>query len=261
MSRSGELILKRVIVEYNQVAGVGHSMRQALAREVPLFKAKYPTVVVDIRPRDTGSMVLAGIYKDGSNKTFPIHALGAQGIALRLHQLVNTANDIDETFGPKHVYRHKSSVQGNWNPWLWMAERHEHRVQPLQWDRQLSEEEWDYYVARYGDQMLDHEKKVRQSLGARENIHSEHTAEVQRRWGEHVKPYLQTDVEQNLEKMKEKAARGEFPEPVRFGEYNLFAMPDVSDLGSQTVQALRGKELKREAEWWTARKRTLKPPA
>jgi hypothetical protein len=261
MSRCGELALRRVVIEYNQVTGVGASMRQALAREVPAFKAKYPSVVIDIRPRDDGATRIAGVYRDGSTRAYNAHAFGAQGIGIRLHKLANTANDIEERFGAKHIHRRTSSVQGNWNPWLWIAERHHNRIEQPSWDRKLTEKEWDYYVDKYGAEMLGFEEAVQKKLDNTESVHREHTQQVAQRWNKHVKPFMQTDVEENLMHSAKQAAKLKFPEPVKFGEYSLFAMPDTNDLGIDAVQALRAKELKKEEQWWKARERQLKPPA
>ena len=260
MSRNGELMLKRVIISYNQTEGVGHSMRQALAREVPLFKAQYPSVVIDVRPREDGAAYMAGVYKDGSNRVYNTNLFGAGGIAIKLHQLVQQANDIDQSFANKHLHRERTSIQGNWTPWLWTAERDEERVQRPQWDRKLSEKEWDHYVEAYGSEMLGFERAVAQRLEARESVDRENTKTVQRRWQEHVKPYLQTDVEENLKQLKRAAAKGAGPAPVRLGEYKLFEVAQPSTAGDEIVRGLRAKELRREIDWWKSRQEQLKAP-
>uniref|UniRef100_A0A7S1QP37 Large ribosomal subunit protein mL43 n=1 Tax=Neobodo designis TaxID=312471 RepID=A0A7S1QP37_NEODS len=261
MSRNGELMLKRVVIVYNQTEGVGHSMRQALAREVPLFKAKYPSVTIDIRPRDEGSPYIAGIYKDGSNRVFNTNFFGAGAIGVKLHRLVQQANEIDEGFGPKHLHRERSSVQGNWTPWLWTAERDEERVARPKWDRKLTDAEWDHYVDAYGKEMLGFERAVSERIAASEAVHRENTRTVQRRWQEHVKPYLQTDVEENLKALKLAAVkRGDAGAPVRLGEYKLFEVPQPETAGDDIVRGLRAKEMRREVDWWKQRQQQLKPP-
>ena len=260
MSRNGELMLKRVVITYNQTEGVGHSMRQALAREVPLFKAKYPSVVIDIRPREDGAAHIAGIYKDGSNRVLNASLFGAGAIGIKLHKLVNHANEIDEGFGPKHLHRERSTVQGNWTPWLWTAERHEERVERPKWNRKLSEQEWDHYVEAYGNEMLGFERDVDEHIAKTETLHRENTKLVQQRWQKHVRPFMQTDVEENLKYMKTQAVKGQAPTPVKLGEYKLFEVPQPEEAGPEIVRGLRAKELRREIDWWKSREKQLKPP-
>jgi hypothetical protein len=236
-------------------------MRQFLATHLPLFKQKYPSVEVDIRPRFWPERAVTGVYHDGSEQAFNIAKLSSMGIWARCHRLVNTANDFDLPFNGSHIHLNRRSVQGTWNPWLWHAEaRHKERVESPKWERKLSNEEWDFYVDRYSTQMRLEEEAVQESAAAKTSLTKQHTEEVRQRWMQHVAPKLQTDMEHNVAKFKADHKRGIRQAPVTMSEYKLFSVPQMQAMGQDAVHAMRRYEKNQLESWWLKRKEQLKAP-
>lgn len=262
MSRKGQRALQRIAVEFNTMEGDGmEGLRHAFAREIPAFQSRYPDVAIEVRRRQRPEPWVTGFYRDGSEKVFNLQDLSAQAVALKFYRLANDSNDVQLQYRNTQVYRERHSAQGNWNPYLWMAERSEARVDAGNWDRELSEGEWEYYVQQFSDQMEAHEGAVQGELAKRTDLPSRHTDEVKQRWGEHVAPHMQTDLEHNVAHFKKSAAKGQLPDPVRFGEYDLFTVPDNFQMGTDAVHALRTREAQALEKWWKSRKEQLKPPA
>jgi hypothetical protein len=259
MSRNGELALKRVVVSYGINGGVP-GVRQALAREIPAFKRKYPTVEIDLRPREWPERAITGFFRDGSEKTFTVDKMSAQGIWIRMNRLAGSCNDHNVRFSAQHMHFQRRSVQGNWNPWLWSAEKNVARTEEPRWDRQLTEDEWAFYVDKYSARMARDDAEIGEKASRLTDLPKQYTAEVAQRWAEHVTPALQTDVEHNLAHYKKQAAKGTFPKPVAMGEYRLFAVPDHTTMGHDLLSGLRKEESNRLEQWWTKRQEQLKPP-
>lgn len=261
MSRNGDLALKKVIFSYNPSKGMV-GLRQFFATHLPLFKSKYPSVTVELRPRQWAERSITGVYADGSERAYNINDMSSMGIWTRCHKLVNTANDFELPFTGNHVHLNRRSVQGSWNPWLWVAEaNHKSRVEQPNWDRKLSEPEWAYFVEKYATEQRLQSEAVERRVEAKSLLSGRNTAEAARRWREHVAPKLQTDMEHNLDSFKAAAKRGQKQKPVTMGEYRLFALPQTQELGQDALEALRRKEHERFEQWWVKRKEQLKPPA
>lgn len=258
MSRSGSLALQRLIFDYNSI-GPAHGLRHAFAREIPLFKQEFPSVVIEVRPRAKPAAVTA-VYRDGSERSFHLERLSSQAIYNRLHELVQDCNDRSHFFDNKNFHYQKRSVQGAWSPYLWLAERHESRMPEPKWDRKLSDREWDYYVDKYSNRMQRFRADVRKVAERREEMPRKLTKELSERWSKFVTPHLQTDMEANLAAMKKSAAQGKAPDAVSWDEYRLFAAPDMTTTGEDTMRALRRKEMMKAELWWDKRKEQLKPP-
>lgn len=263
MSRNGVLALERIIFPYSPNGTNGNpNIRQFFATHLPLFKSKFPEVLIDVRPRQYAEHSITGVYKDGSERAYNIAMLSSMGIWLRCHKLVNTANDFDLPFTKEHIHLNRRSVQGTWNPWLWTAEaKGKSRTPPARWDRKLSEAEWAYYVDKYSTQMRLEEEAVARRVANETEFSQEQTDALAKRWQTYVAPRLQTDVEANVAKLKADAKRGIRPAPVQMREYRLFASPQVQELGRDALQAIRRKEMDHFESWWQKRKEQLKPPA
>jgi hypothetical protein len=259
MSRSGEVGLKRIILSYSPSRGA-HNTRQFLATHIELFKQRHPSVQISIRPRHWPERGITGIYRDGSEKFYNTAGLSTMGIFIRCHRLANEFNDYDLPFTTTHLHFQRKTVQGAWNPWLWMAERPYSRKKPIPWDRKLTEEEWTYYVDKYSAQMKLEDEAVRHEVAKHTELPQKFSDEAAEKWQKYVVPRLQTDIEHNIAAFKADFKKGVRPEPVRMGEYRLFAAPDVTQLGQDAVAALRGKEIERLDKWWLQRKQQLKPP-
>lgn len=259
MSRNGQLALQRIIVSYSTTKGSPNT-RQFLSTHLPVFKQKYPSVSIDIRPRMWPECGITGIYRDGSEKFFNTRGLSTMGIFIRCHRLVNECNDYDVPFTATHMHFQRKSVQGTWNPWLWMAERPYSRKVVPKWDRKLSEKEWDYYVDKFSTNMVLEEEAVQSSVAKHSELPKRFSEEVAARWKEFVVPRLQTDIEHNLQSFKTDFQKGVKRDPVRLGQYRLFAVPDLNELGQDAVQTLRGNEIEKLETWWKKRKEQLKPP-
>ena len=259
MSRNGELALKRIIISYSPSKGSSNT-RQFLATHLAAFKEKYPSVVIDLRPRHWPERGITGIYRDGSEKFFNTNELSTMGIFIRCHRLVNECNDYDVPFSASHMHFQRKTVQGAWNPWLWMAERSYNRKQASKWDRKLTEEEWTYYVDKFSAQMKLEDEAVRSEVQKHTELPRKYSDEAAANWKKYVVPKLQTDVEHNLAAFKSDFKKGVKPEPVSMGEYRLFSVPNLHELGHDAVAALRGREIDRLDRWWVQRKEQLKPP-
>lgn len=261
MSRNGELCLQKVIVTYSPSNG-NPGMRQFLDTYLPQFHRQYPQVKIDIRPRQWPEASITGVYRDGSEKAYSIRFLSSMGINVRFHRLVNEANDLNQPFAAAHVHLQRRSVQGTWNPYLWNYEGTRARLRaPAQWDRKLTDKEWDYYMQQYGAQMAAEEGTIADRVRRYTDIPAASTAEVQQRWQGHVLPRLQTDLEHNLAhwKKQHRAGAGR-PAPPTLNEYTLFSVPDHTTLGQDAIDMLRRRETQREEDWWRERKSQLKPP-
>ena len=128
------------------------------------------------------------------------------------------------------------------------------------WDRKLSENEWEYYVGRYSEEMKLRHDAVDRVVRQHSELPNENTRQVAQRWKDMVVPKLQTDMEHNLDAIKAAAAKGRQPEPVSLNEYRLFAVPDHNALSEDALTALRGREVERLENWWRSRRQQLKPP-
>lgn len=259
MSRNNELCLKRLVIGYNTTRGHA-GIRQALAREIPLFSDKYPTVKIELRPRRQDQNFIAGVYRDGSEKCFDISNMSAQGIWHRIHRLVSTANDNSEYFSARTMHHTTRSVGGAWNPWLWTAERHVPRVGGTEWDRKLSDSEWNYYVDKYSDKMRKDEKDTQAIVDEHGALPKKYAEEVAERWKKNVTPHLQTDIEVNLAALKKAALVEKYPAPPSLDEYELFSVPSLTDASQDTINAIRRVERSRQTRWWQKRREQLKPP-
>ncbi|KAK7196942.1 Mitochondrial ribosomal protein L51 / S25 / CI-B8 domain containing protein [Novymonas esmeraldas] len=261
MSRSGELCLQRIIVSYSPNKG-NPAMRQFLATHLPEFHRQYPQVKIDIRPRQWPETSITGVYRDGSERAYSVRYLSSMGINVRFHRLVNDANDHNNTFSATHLHMQRKSVQGTWNPYLWNYEgtRVRHKA-PAQWNRRLTEKEWDYYIRQYGAQMKAEEDTIADRVRRYTDIPDASTEEVQQRWKENVMPRLQTDLEHNLSHWKKQHRTGAGrPAPPTLAEYSLFSVPDHTSLGQDAIDMLRRREARSEEEWWRQRERQMKPP-
>ena len=269
MSRNGQLALKKVVITYGVTTGAP-GVRQALSREVFDFKKQYPSVQVEIRPRRVADFSITGHYRDGSELSLALDqkhpdgkSMSSQGIWYRLQHLATTANVNNLPHNPRTWHMQRTSIQGTWNPWLWAAESHESREPPARFDRKLTDEEWDYYVDRYTQEMKNEEGVVQQTIKRQTEPTQEHTKRIAQRWDEYVAPTRQTDLEHNLAAMKAKAKKrkaSDNSDDVTLKEYSLFHVPNFDMLGKETLSALRGKEQVALAEWWQKRKEQLKPP-
>lgn len=268
MSRNGELSLQRIIISYSTTNGCSNT-RQFLSTHLPHFKSKYPSVVIDVRPRHWPEPGITGIYRDGSERYFNTYGLSTMGIGIRFHRLVNTCNDIDVPFQASHMHFQRRSIQGTWNPWLWMAERHHSRKRIPAWDRKLNEQEWEYYVDKYSTSAKLEAEAIESQVQDHTKIPKIMTEQVAEKWRDQVVPRLQTDIEHNIAAFKSNDAslkRGGSPgsivnKVVDEGKYRLFAQPSLNEMGQDAVQALRGREMERLENWWRKRKEQLKPPA
>lgn len=277
MSRNGELALKKVIITYGVTTGTT-GIRQLLAGPLQQFKKMYPQVAVDICVRRVPNPSVTGVYRDGSEKSFGLY-LGvppqvvqksfnydrsAQSIWLRLHQLATTCNDNDLPMVPDNWNMQRSSIQGTWNPWLWIAEGNEHRSKPDEFDRKLSEDEWAYYVDAYSKDMKAEHQAVKEKVKAHTEVFEDNTKEIAERWKQFVTPTRQTDLEHNLTALKEKGRKKRLWKgnegKVSFEEYSLFAAPDHDTLGAEALKALRSQDQMDLVKWWAQRKEQLKPP-
>jgi hypothetical protein len=261
MSRNGSLALKKLIISYSPSHGAPN-VRQFLATHLPLFKSKYPSVAIDIRPRFWPENAITGVYQDGSEHALKTKDLSSMGIFVRCNRLVNTANDFDLPFNAAHVHLNRRSVQGTWNPWLWNGEvKGKTRVESPKWDRKLSEGEWDFFVDRYATQMQLEAEAVEAKVAAKTALSKQNTEEVRRRWMEHVTPRMQTDLEQNISDVKQDYKRkGKKLSPVTDAEYKLFAVPHMTTMGQDAVHAMRRHEKDQMETWWLKRKEQLKAP-
>lgn len=259
MSRNGELALRKIIFTYNpRVQCVG--MRQFFATHLPALKAEFPNVEMDLRPRRWTRATITGVYKDGSERAFSMDSLSPIAINSKCHRLAADANDLNVPFTLDTMHLQRRTVQGAWNPWLWRGDRPKPKKLIGDWDRKLTDREWDYYVDKYSARIRADERAIQKEVESRTSLHNEYTHEVQQRWAEHVAPRLQTDMQSNLAKMKADVAAGVKPAPVSFNEYRLFSVPDHSELGIQGSVAARRKEVEYRQRWWAERKAQLKSP-
>eukprot|EP00760_Papus_ankaliazontas_P032307 PhM_4_TR573/c0_g1_i1/m.73308 len=260
MSRKGQLCLREIIVTYGYL-NERCDMRMALAREIPDFKREYPSVKISVRPRSTPEATLTGVYNDGSHLVLNCRHGSSQQILNKLHQLVGTANDEVKYFGRDSLYRGRTSVQGTWNPWLWMTDYRAARDPPPKWDRSLTEEEWSHYVKKYSAHWAAEEGAIRDGVAQYSELPQQYTDEVQQRWDEHVKPHLQSDMESKLEVMKKDAKKGNRPKPTTYDEYMLFSQPDLRTMGNDALFMMRKKQAAELVKWWDKRRDQLKEPA
>lgn len=272
MSRSGQLVLQKVIITYSPNVGRCSGVRQALAREVPLFSRKYPSVAIDIRPRKWPEPYLAGVYKDGSERTFSVNGLSAQAVWIRLHRLVSDANDYHLPFNGQTMHFSAQSVQGVWNPWLWSYERNEQggrKAQLPRWDRpRLTEPEWNYYVDKYTTEKMSKEQvALQQAEDHGRTMLADNSKEVAERFATFVAPVMNTDLAHNVGVLKSQAAEAADdglafspPQGASLGELRLFASPQHHQLGGDVVHALRRAEASKLEQWWAKRKESSKPP-
>lgn len=261
MSRNGELCLKKIIISYSPSHG-NPGVRQFLATYLPLFHNRYPQVQIDLRPRHWPESSITGVYRDGSERAYCIRNLSSMGINVRVHRLVNDANDTNDPFSAKHLHRQRRSVQGTWNPWLWNYEGPRARQELARWDRKLTAQEWDYYIEQYAAQVGAEEETIAERVRRHTDIPEANTEEVQERWKRYVMPRMQSDLEHNLSHWKKQHATGtgKRPDSARMHEYSLFAVPDHSTLGQDAVDMLRRREAMQLENWWQQRKEQLKPP-
>eukprot|EP00759_Apiculatamorpha_spiralis_P026226 PhF_6_TR29308/c0_g1_i3/m.42980/K17424/MRPL43; large subunit ribosomal protein L43 len=259
MSRNGSICLQRIVVNYGILSDKS-GIRQALARELPAFKRQYPSVGITLQPRVWPSNSMIGVYNDGSHLTLSITALSAQAILTKAHELVQTANDEVKYFKAQTLHTDRKSVQGGWNPWLWMMDAPVSRQQVPRWDRKLSEKEWDYYVRKYTASWKDEEQAIRNGVRRSSDLHNEYSEELTQRWKAHVEPQLPTDVETTVQEMKAQAAVGKRPQAPTYDEYMLFSMPDMRRQGKDAIMMLRRKQATELVQWWGKRKEQLKEP-
>lgn len=259
MSRHGELCLKKIILSYDLTKkSVG--VRHFLATQIDNFKQKYPTVEIDVRPRNTAAEYMTAVYRDGSERCYRTTNMSSMAIWNKCHRMVQDANDINEHFSATTMHFQRRSVQGVWNPWLWLGDRKVPKKEVPKWDRKLGDKEWKYYVTEYANAMRSEDALATEKVNAHTELPQQYTRKVQERWLEHVAPKLQTDFETNLAAMKANAIKGKLPIPVTLGEYRLFSMPDHRKLGDEAMRALRSKEVKHIHSWWAQRKAQLEPP-
>jgi hypothetical protein len=260
MSRLGQLSLQRVIIDYSAYS-TADGLRHAFAREIPQFKKDFPSVVVEVRPRSKASVV-TGVYRDGSEISFPVALLSSQAIFVRLQEMAQTCNDKSVALNNHYRHYQNRSVQGSWNPYLWMAERHEERIPEPKWDRKLSDREWDYYVDKYSSKLKNDRAALKKALERATELPDQQTKEIAERWQKYITPTLQTDMEDNLSQIKKEAAKGKFPENVSIDEFRLFSTPDIAGSGAEDIiRGLRHKEMRKTEKWWEQRQAQLKPPA
>lgn len=258
--RLGHIALERIVLEYGTVQGTASpAVRHALAREIPQFKQLYPQVVIELRLRKTDAQSrLTGFYKDGSERAWNLEGLGAQGIWHRMHKLVNTANDDDVYFSPSSMMHVRSSVQGYWSPWLWLAERAEENTS-TSWDRTLTESEWDYFVQRESNRLAKRETAIQNRSSPDTHTTKGEEEKLRERWQKEMAPRIQSDLEANVQAFK-KGSKGIQHKVTNETDYRLFEIPDHAQLGRDAFAALRSKEHARIEQWWTERKEQLKPP-
>jgi hypothetical protein len=265
MSRSGQQALQRIIVSYSPSSFSSRNTRQFLDTHLAVFAARHPRVQISIRPRHWPERGITGVYRDGSERFYNTAGLTSMGIFIRCHRLANECNDYDLPFSASHLHFQRKTVQGAWNPWLWTAERPYVRgpSPPPKWDREsLTEDEWSYYVDKYSAQMQLEAAAVEHEVTKHTELPTRLSEEAAARWKAHVVPRLQTDVEHNIAAYKKASYNKSSPsEPVRMGEYRLFAAPQMAELGQDALTALRGNEMVRLDKWWLRRKQQLKPPA
>ena len=259
MSRNGALSLKKIIITYNPRCR-NPAVRQFLGLYLPVCMRQFPSVEFDIRPRPWPEAAITGVFADGSEKAVSTRVVSSMSIWLKIHSLVRECNDYNVKFSQPYLHFHRRSVQGTWNPWLFMAERNTPKKQPVRWDRKLSEPEWTFFVKKFSDQMKHEDKAVDTKVRELRGLPEQFTAEVSRRWEHHVAPNVQTDLDHNLAVIKKNFERGVKQPPVRMQEYQLFAMPMLDQLGGDALMAIRSKELQTIEKWWEKRKETLKPP-
>ena len=260
MSRSGELALKRLIISYSPTLQSSRNTRQFLATHLPAFQAKYPSVHISIRPRQWPERGITGIFRDGSERFYNTAGLSTMGMFIRCHKLANECNDYDLPFSAAHLHFQRKTVQGAWNPWLWMAERPYSRKQPAAWNRRLTEDEWSYYVDKFSSQMKLENEAVQHEVAKHTELPHAYSQDAAAKWKRYVVPKLQTDIEHNLASFKADFKKGVKPAAVSMGAYRLFSAPNVTELGQDAVTALRGREIERMDSWWLQRKQQLKPP-
>lgn len=261
MSRNGVLCLQKVIFSYSPNMG-SPGVRQFFALYLPSFNQKYPEVEVEIRPRFWPETSVTGVYRDGSEKCYSVKYLSPMGIAIRLNKLVNEGNDSSLPFSAAHLHYQRRSVQGTWNPWLWLFEGGRVRSNNVpSWDRKLTEKEWDFFVDKYHKEMMSEENSINERVQRFTQIPDEKTLEVQKRWKEFVFPSMQTDMEHNIKYWKEQHLKGGAkPQKSTLDEYMLFAVPDNSSLGQDAIDILRRRETQKVEEWWRSRSDQLKAP-
>eukprot|EP00758_Cryptobia_borreli_P009966 Tbor_TRINITY_DN5525_c0_g1::TRINITY_DN5525_c0_g1_i1::g.13690::m.13690/K17424/MRPL43; large subunit ribosomal protein L43 len=260
MSRNGEICLKKIVVTYNQFGGASGGTRQFLATGLPAFKQKFPEVEIDLRIRRFSASAITGFFRDGSERAYNTKGLSATAIWNRCNQLVNEANDYNIVFSKNTIHLQRKTVQGAWNPWLFLADRPQPREEVPNWDRKLGDQEWDYYVDRYSKQMNNEERTIQGIVARRTELPSSYTADVQKRWNDVVAPKMNTDLEHNINAMKKNFMKGKKIDPVRIGEYRLFSVPDHAQMGQEAGVAIRKKEVEHIHSWWKERKAMLKPP-
>ena len=258
MSRGGQLCLRTLIIPYGFLEN-SSGVRQALAREIPEFKRQFPQVNINLRPRVCPTRAMTGVYSDGSHCSVDISEKSAQAIISLMHQLVHTANDEVRYFKTDTVYYERKSVQGAWNPWLFIAERPVERHPKPKWDRKLSTQEWDHYVKRYSEQWEEDARDVDKLVRTESELHGEHIKELKRRWSTHMKEKTPSDLERQAQQLKTPTP-GTKTTPPTFDEYVMFSVPEMQRLGNDALCMLRTKQTKDLVEWWEKRRQQLKPP-
>ena len=259
MSRNGKLCLQQLILPYGLING-NNGARHALAREIPQFKKQFPSVRISVRPRIWPEQTITGVYSDGSHLSLDINRLSAQAILAKAHMLVHTANDEVRYFNAQTRVLERKSVQGAWNPWLWITDYAEPRYATPKWDRKLTNQEWSHYVKKYATSWEWEERAVRDGIAQTSDLHVQYTQEVQKRWDDNVTKNLPSDVEGNIAEMKKRAAKRVYAEPPTHDEYVLFSTPDLRQMGNEAISMLRRKQAVKLVQWWDKRREQLKPP-
>ena len=284
MLKNEPLALKTVIVTYGIATG-SSGIRQALANEIPLFRKMFPSVEVHVRCRRTPTMSITGVYRDGSERSFSLFQrafaysdkLSPGAIAEKLRCLASDTNMAELPFNKENLHQQRTSVQGTWNPWLWIAEGHELRKQPV-FDTKLTPTDWDHYVAEFSKDMASEENAIYNAKQQVERAHRNNTVEIKRRWLNHAAKSRQTDMEYNLKQMK-KASSTTLPRYsdqektsnefhtgeetkgiVSNHENSLFHTPDYDRIAAELKDRLRGRDIANVSKWWEERKNHLKPP-
>ena len=259
MSRCGSYCLKQIIIPYG-LFGDGSGIRQALAREIPDFKRSYPSIRISLRPRVRPENKLTAIYNDGSHCSIDISRKSSHSILSIMHELLHTANDEIKYFRNDSLHFSRESVQGPWNPYLFMGESHQPKKDTALWDRKLSDEEWEHYVQKYSSVWENDQKIVNDHASSQSKLYAEESRQVKDRWKRHITQDMPTDMEDHANKLKKLAAKKTRPKKPSLAEYSLFSSPCYSKLGSDALSMLRSKQSSQLVQWWNKRREQLKSP-
>ena len=259
MSRCGSYCLKQLIIPYGMLHD-GSGIRQALAREIPDFKRKYPSVRISLRPRIFAEKKITGIYNDGSQCSVDIHKKSAHAILSVMHQMLQTANDEIKYYQSDSLHFAKKSVQGAWSPYLFMAETRRDDEKGLRWDRKLSASEWDHYVRKFSAYWEKDEKEVQVLAASKSKMYAEETEDLRERWQEGISKQMPSDMQDHAEKLKASSSKKVRPKPPNTTEYDLFSSPNYERMGTDAISILRSKQSSQLVRWWNQRKQQLKDP-